>query len=45
MDTAFTCLNGGTIISKKFRGKKRYFRNLWRETTAEQYDLGFGKEG
>lgn len=45
MDTAFTCLNGGTIILKKFRGKKRYFRNLWRETTAEQYDLDFRKEG
>lgn len=40
-----TCLNGGTIILKKFRGKKRYFRNLWQETVAEQYDLDFGKEG
>jgi len=30
---------------KKFRGKKRYFRNLWQETIAEQYDLDFGKEG
>ncbi|WP_155590879.1 hypothetical protein [Lysinibacillus cavernae] len=31
---------------KKFRGKKRYFRNLWQETTAaEQYNLDFGKEG
>jgi len=35
----------GTIILKKFRGKKRYFRNLWGEVTAEQYDLDFGKEG
>ncbi|MFJ7982493.1 hypothetical protein ACIQ1D_19770 [Lysinibacillus xylanilyticus] len=30
---------------KKFRGKKRYFHNLRRETKAEQYDLNFGKEG
>lgn len=30
---------------KKFRGKKRYFRNLWKETTAGQYDVDFGKEG
>ncbi|MDD1504317.1 hypothetical protein PVA17_16355 [Lysinibacillus sp. CNPSo 3705] len=30
---------------KKFRGKKRYFRNLWRETKAELYNLDFGKEG
>lgn len=30
---------------KKFRGKKRYFRNLWRETTADPYDVDFGKEG
>lgn len=30
---------------KKFRGKKRYFRNLWRETKVEQYDLDFGNEG
>ncbi|CAM4030975.1 hypothetical protein [Lederbergia lenta] len=30
---------------KKFRGKKRYFRNIWQESTVEQYDLDFGKEG
>lgn len=30
---------------KKFRGKKRYFRNLWRETKPELYNLDFGKEG
>lgn len=30
---------------KKFRGKKRYFRNLWRETKGELYNLDFGKEG
>ncbi|MFJ8089877.1 hypothetical protein ACIQ7N_16950 [Lysinibacillus sp. NPDC095746] len=30
---------------KKFRGKKRYFRNLLRETKAELYNLDFGKEG
>jgi hypothetical protein len=29
---------------KKFRGKRRYFRNLWREVTVEHYDLDFGKE-
>lgn len=29
---------------KKFRGKKRYFRNLWREPKAELYNLDFGKE-
>lgn len=33
------------MILKKFRGKKRYFRHLWRETSAEQYDIDFGKEG
>ncbi|WP_163101614.1 hypothetical protein [Peribacillus alkalitolerans] len=30
---------------KKFRGKRRYFRNLLREVAVEQYDLDFGKEG
>lgn len=25
--------------------KKRYFRNLWRGSTAEHYDLDFRKEG
>lgn len=30
---------------KKLRGKKRYFRNLWRELNIEQYDLDFGQEG
>ncbi|MFD1030788.1 hypothetical protein [Metaplanococcus flavidus] len=30
---------------KKFRGKKRYFRNLWRETALDQHNLDFGKEG
>lgn len=30
---------------KKFRGKKRYFSNLWRETKTELYNLDFGKEG
>ncbi|MFJ8261011.1 hypothetical protein ACIQ4I_03485 [Rummeliibacillus sp. NPDC094406] len=28
---------------KKFRGKKRYFRNLWREARIKYYDLEFGK--
>lgn len=26
---------------KKFRGKKRYFKNLWVETNIEYYDLNF----
>ncbi|MEC2056519.1 hypothetical protein I6J18_22680 [Peribacillus psychrosaccharolyticus] len=30
---------------KKFRGKKRYFRKLWRELNVEQYNLDFGQEG
>lgn len=30
---------------KKFRGKKRYFRNLRREATLDQYDLDFSQEG
>lgn len=29
---------------KKFRGKKRYFRNLWRELAVKPYKLDFGKE-
>ncbi|MCM3363705.1 hypothetical protein ACTNDN_06400 [Niallia sp. HCP3S3_B10] len=29
---------------KKFRGKKRYFRNLWRDLNAEQYDLDFSQD-
>ncbi|MFS0592292.1 hypothetical protein AB1L05_11935 [Cytobacillus horneckiae] len=30
---------------KKFRGKRRYFRNLRKATAVEQYDLNFGNEG
>ncbi|RHW43346.1 hypothetical protein D1B31_01370 [Neobacillus notoginsengisoli] len=30
---------------EKFRGKKRYFSNLWRQTNVEEYDLDFGDEG
>lgn len=30
---------------KKFRGKRRYFRNLWRDTTAEPADVDFDEEG
>ena len=29
---------------KKFRGKKRYFRNMWHHANAECYDLDFGNE-
>lgn len=29
---------------KKFRGKRRYFRNLWRETRETQDHLDFGEE-
>ena len=29
---------------KKFRGKKRYFRNMWHQANAECYDLDFGNE-
>jgi hypothetical protein len=30
---------------KKFRGKRRYFRNLWRTVAVEHNDLDFGNEG
>lgn len=30
---------------KKFRGKRRYFRNLWRAVALGHYDLDFGNEG
>ncbi|MFD0048501.1 hypothetical protein ACFVHQ_04020 [Actinomycetes bacterium NPDC127524] len=30
---------------KKFRGKRRYFRNLWKSTAVDQYDLYFGYDG
>ena len=30
---------------KKFRGKRRYFRNLWKSTAVVQYDLDFGYDG
>lgn len=30
---------------KKFRGKKRYFRNLQKETAADHHDLDFSNEG
>ncbi|WP_059173126.1 hypothetical protein [Bacillus sp. FJAT-27445] len=30
---------------KKFRGKRRYFRNLWSSATAEHFELDFGSEG
>jgi hypothetical protein len=30
---------------KKFRGKKRYLRNLWREAIVEGYDLDFSQDG
>jgi hypothetical protein len=30
---------------KKFRGKRRYFRNLWRAVTTAHFDLDFGNEG
>lgn len=29
---------------KKFRGKRRYFRNLWRETKVNNYDLKIEKD-
>lgn len=29
---------------KKFRGKRRYFRNLWREVTVDNYNLQFDNE-
>lgn len=30
---------------KKFRGKRRYFRNLWRQTTTELSIVDFDEEG
>ncbi|WP_100486902.1 hypothetical protein [Sporolactobacillus pectinivorans] len=30
---------------KKFRGKKRYFRCLWRNANIDEYDLDFGHDG
>lgn len=30
---------------KKFRGKRRYFRNLWNSTAPEHHDVDFGSEG
>ena len=32
-------------LIEKVPWKKRYFRNLWRETKAERNNLDFGKEG
>lgn len=29
---------------KKFRGQRRYFRNLWRETKVKHYDLKIEKD-
>lgn len=30
---------------KKFRGKRRYFRNLKKDSLADSYNLDFGKDG
>ncbi|MCS5499637.1 hypothetical protein NY607_00795 [Lysinibacillus sp. A4] len=30
---------------KKFRGKRRYFRNLWRQTTTELSIVDIDEEG